>query len=44
MTLQKRLETNHITRTHFNRFESHYLLYVGPNLNNANSVKCPQNT
>ena len=42
MNLRKRLETNHITRTHFNRFESHYLLYVDPTLNHANAVKCPQ--
>ena len=39
MNLQNRLET----RTHFNRFEPQYLLYVAPILNNANAVKCPQN-
>jgi hypothetical protein len=44
MNLQKRLETNHMTRTHFNRFESYYLLYVDPTRNNAKSMKCPQNT
>ena len=35
MILQNRLDT----RTHFNRFESQYLLCVDPVLNNAIAVK-----
>jgi hypothetical protein len=43
MNLKKHLEIHHITRTHFSRFESHYLLYVDLNLNNQDTVKGLQN-